>query len=109
MTKLIYNNIFEAITRDEELAADMQFRADLLLVLREMFEKKKWGSKEIESALGIPQPRVSELMNGKIDKFSSDKLIGFLDKVGYRMRPRFVEKARSEQTQVQCEVYAEMV
>jgi predicted XRE-type DNA-binding protein len=30
--------------------------------------------------LGIPQPRVSELMTGKVDKFPADKLIGFCAK-----------------------------
>ena len=41
---------------------------------------------EIGAKLGIPQPRVSELMMGKIDKFSSDKLIGILAKLGIRFR-----------------------
>jgi len=104
MTQLIYSNIFDAIAKDEDQAADLQFRADMLLLLRDLFEKQQWGQAEIGKALDIPQPRVSELVNGKIDKFSSDKLIGFLDLMGYRMRPKFVKKPRPRQQQVQCEV-----
>ncbi|WP_442682158.1 helix-turn-helix domain-containing protein [Stenotrophomonas sp. JC08] len=104
MTKLVYNNIFDAITQDASQAADLQFRADMLLMLRDMFEERTWGQAEIMKALDIPQPRVSELVNGKIDKFSSDKLIGFLDKMGYRMRPRLVTKQRSKTGHVRCDV-----
>jgi len=104
VAKLVYNNIFDAITQDASQAADLQFRADMLLMLRNMFEERTWGQTEIMKALDIPQPRVSELVNGKIDKFSSDKLIGFLDKMGYRMRPRFVTKTSSKTGHVRCDV-----
>lgn len=86
MERLKYSNIFEAITDDAEEAADLQFRADLMLLLREYFRSKDAAQAEIGAKLGIPQPRVSELMTGKIDKFSSDKLIGFLAKLGIRFR-----------------------
>lgn len=84
--RLQYSNIFEAITDDAAEAADLRFRADLMLVLREYFRSQAATQAEIGSRLGIPQPRVSELMTGKIDKFSSDKLIGFLAKLGIRFR-----------------------
>ncbi len=86
MERLKYSNIFEAITDDAEEAADLQFRADLMLVLREYFRSQAATQAEIGKRLSIPQPRVSELMTGKIDKFSSDKLIGFLAKLGIRFR-----------------------
>lgn len=89
MTQLGYDNIFSAIGEDDHEAADLQFRADLLLTLRRMFEEKGWKQADIAAALGIPQPRVSELMRGKIDLFSADKLIGFLARLNLRLRPRF--------------------
>ncbi len=89
MTQLGYDNIFSAIADSEPEAADLQFRADLMLTLRRMFEEKGWKQAEIARALGIPQPRVSELMRGKIELFSADKLIGFLASLNLRLRPRF--------------------
>ena len=89
MDDLGYDNIFSAMTEDLQEAADLQFRADLMLTLRRMFEEKGWKQADIARALGIPQPRVSELMRGKIDLFSADRLIGFLARLNLRLRPRF--------------------
>ena len=104
MEQLKYANIFDAITDDAEEAADLQFRADLMLVLREHFRSKAATQAEIGARLGIPQPRVSELMGGKIDKFSSDKLIGFLAKLGFRLRPVTVPATKTKPMQVKCNV-----
>ncbi|GAK73126.1 putative Xre family DNA-binding protein [Agrobacterium rubi TR3 = NBRC 13261] len=84
--KLEFTNIFESITEDSALAADLQFRSDALMTLIDIFEYKGWKQAEISEALGIPQPRVSELLRGKISLFSSDRLIGYLAKVGIRLK-----------------------
>jgi len=94
--KLKYSNIFEAITQNAEEAADMEFRADLMLVLREFFREQEASQTQIGQILGIPQPRVSELMTGKVDKFSSDKLIGFLAKVGFDSSPQLCRRLRGD-------------
>lgn len=87
MTKLSYDNIFDVMTADGAEAADLRFRADLLLTLRNILESKAWKQSEIAATLGISQPRVSELMRGKIDLFSADKLIGLLAKLNVRLKP----------------------
>jgi len=102
--KLQYSNVFEAITGNAQLAADMQFRADLMLVLRDYFREHEDSQARIGQILVIPQPRVSELMTGKVDKFSSDKLIGFLAKVGIRFRPATVQATKRRPLRVKCDV-----
>ncbi|MBB4007273.1 helix-turn-helix domain-containing protein [Allorhizobium taibaishanense] len=89
--KLEYTNIFESITEDHALAADLQFRSDLLMTLIDIIETKGWKQAEIAAALDIPQPRVSELLRGKISLFSSERLIGYLAKLGIRFRPSMTE------------------
>ena len=89
MTQLTYSNIFDAITNDPIEAADLEFRADLMLVMRKFFEHKGWVQADIMQVLGISQPRASELAGGKVDKFSSDKLIGFIAKLGFKFKPQF--------------------
>ncbi|RVH17242.1 helix-turn-helix domain-containing protein [Sinorhizobium meliloti] len=100
MTQLIYDNIFDAITDDPAEAADVQFRADLMITLRKIFEDRGWKQADVATALGVPQPRVSELMRGKIDLFSADKLIGFLAKMNVRLKPSYA----SNEHRVTCEV-----
>jgi len=102
--KLRYDNIFEAITDSAEEAADMQFRADLMLVLRDYFREQAATQAQIGQMLRIPQPRVSELMTGKIDKFSADKLIGFLANIGIRFKPSTVPSVRGRPFRVKCDV-----
>jgi predicted XRE-type DNA-binding protein len=43
-------------------------------------------------------------MNGKVDKFSSDKLIGFLAKVGVRLKPVPVQARGPHPFRVKCDV-----
>ncbi|HCS28660.1 MAG TPA: hypothetical protein DIW43_14455 [Spongiibacteraceae bacterium] len=105
MERLEYNNIFDAITDDSGEAAELQFRSDLMIVMRKIFEAKGWTQKDITVALGIPQPRASELCRGKIDKFSSDKLIGFLAKLGFTFKPTY-DQSGADALPVHCEVRA---
>jgi predicted XRE-type DNA-binding protein len=102
--KLKYSNIFEAIAGNAEEAADLEFRADLMLVLRDYFRDQRASQAQIGTRLGIPQPRVSELMTGRVDKFSSDKLIGFLAKVGIRLKPVPVRATSRQPFKVKCDV-----
>ena len=99
MERLEYDNIFDAMADTSAEAADLQFRADLMLTLRTLLEEKKLRQAEIAKALDVSQPRVSELMRGKIDLFSADKLIGFLARLDVRLRPSVDARGR-----VICEV-----
>lgn len=99
MERLEYDNIFDVIADSPAEAADLQFRADLMLTLRKLLEERKLRQAEIAEALGVSQPRVSELMRGKIDLFSADKLIGLLARLDIRLRPSVDASGR-----VVCEV-----
>lgn len=100
---LEFDNIFDVIADEPDEAADMKFRADLMLVMRDIFEQKKWEQSDVMRVLDIKQPRASELMRGQVDKFSSDKLIGFLFTLGFRLKPKFVSSKRSKK-KVSCNV-----
>lgn len=99
MERLEYENIFDVIADSPAEAADLQFRADLMMTLRKLLEERKLRQAEIAEALGVSQPRVSELMRGKIDLFSADKLIGLLARLDVRLRPSVDASGR-----VVCEV-----
>jgi predicted XRE-type DNA-binding protein len=106
MTKLVFDSVFDAIANSPEESADLQFRADLMLVLRSIFDSKNMTQAQICGVLGVPQSRVSELMCGKVDKVSADKLIRYLAKVGYRIQPSFVN-TKGTKFPVKCAVIQE--
>lgn len=51
-------------------------------LIQDKLEKGKWSQPEIAKMLGITRPRVSDLMRGKLSKFSLEALLGFLDRMG---------------------------
>jgi predicted XRE-type DNA-binding protein len=86
---LEYDNIFDAITDDVAEASELQTRSDLMIAIRDIISEKKWDQRQAAAAMGITQPRVSDLVNGRIEKFSIDKLMTCLYKIGFRFKPQF--------------------
>ncbi|MFT6101382.1 MAG: putative XRE-type DNA-binding protein [Arenicella sp.] len=89
MTSIKFDNIFEAISDSPEEASELQTRGDLMISLRDIIDDKNWSQKEAAEALGLTQPRVSDLKNGKIEKFSIDLLMTCLYRIGFRFQPRY--------------------
>ncbi len=89
MSSIAYTNIFDAVTDNQEEASELQTRADLMIVIREIVQEKNWKQVEVAEKLGLTQPRVSDLLNGKIDKFSIDLLMTCLFRLGYRFKPSY--------------------
>jgi predicted XRE-type DNA-binding protein len=86
------NNVFEDLGFEAEEAINLKIRADLMLDLRSYIQKRGWTQKEAAEFLGETQPRISNLMNGEISRFSVDKLINLLGKVGMEVKVEVVSK-----------------
>lgn len=87
MASIRYDSIFDAITDDKEEANELQTRADLMIAIRDIVNDKGWKQAEVAEKLALTQPRVSDLLNGKIDKFSIDLLMTCLYRLGFRFKP----------------------
>lgn len=72
------------VTRDEHTASKMALKMDMSIFITDCI--KKMGLKQHEAAarLNVTQSRVSELANGKIEKFTLDAMMDMLDKLGFR-------------------------
>lgn len=81
--ELTFESPFEVIEENQDIAKEYQFRADLMLHIRDIVEERKIQQKELCQILSITQPRASDLMNGKFRKFSVESLLGYLKKLGY--------------------------
>jgi len=84
-----YDNVFESIVDDPIEVADLTFRSDMVMALTDLIEARGLKQKEVAKILNVPQPRVSELMRGKISKMSSDKLIYYAKCFGFEFKPIF--------------------
>jgi predicted XRE-type DNA-binding protein len=86
---LEFSNIFDAVTDNHEKSNELQTRADLMIAIRDIITSKKWSQKQAGINMGLTQPRVSDLVNGRIEKFSIDKLMSCLYRLGFRFKPLY--------------------
>ncbi len=100
MSIIEYDNIFDAVTDDKERASELETRASLMIILRDMIDEKGWTQAEAAEHLGLTQPRVSDLKNGKIRKFSIDLLMTCLFRLGFRFQPSYENQTLTMNVQV---------
>jgi len=77
-----YHNVFEALEDDPAMAQNLKIRSELMIALRQYVEEEDLSQKEAAEVFGVYQPRISDLMRGKIDKFTIDTLVNMLARVG---------------------------
>ncbi|EGJ35439.1 MULTISPECIES: helix-turn-helix transcriptional regulator [Moorena] len=80
------DNVFKDLGFEAEEAMNLKVRADLILDLRSYIQERGWTQNEAAEFLGETQPRISNLMNGEISRFSVDKLINLLGKIGMEVK-----------------------
>ena len=78
----IFDSVWDALGDTPEEAANMKIRSHLMTFLNSWIEKRQLSQAEAALALGVTQPRISELARGKINLFSIDKLIGMMAHAG---------------------------
>jgi predicted XRE-type DNA-binding protein len=65
-----------------EIALELKLKAELHLGILRLIRKHRYGARDLEGILRIQQPRVSELMRGKLDVLGIKKLLEYADKLG---------------------------
>ena len=75
-------NVFKDLGFSEDEAENLKIRADLMIELTQLIESQELTQAAAAKLLGVTQPRVSDLMRGKIDRFSVDTLIEMLGHAG---------------------------
>jgi len=78
-------NVFEQIGFSTNEAAHLQLRSAMMSRLIAEIEKQDLTQAEAARRMGITQPRVSDLMRGKLHLFSIDTLVALLSSLGLRV------------------------
>ena len=76
-----YSDVWEAISDTPTEAANLKIRSQLMIALTEYVNGRAITQEEASKLLGVPRSRVSELINGRISKFSIDKLVNMASRV----------------------------
>ena len=85
-THISKGNVIDDLGFSSEEAAAIKLKASLHAEIMRIVEKKKLRSRQLEKILDQPQPRISELLNGKISKMSAEKLAGYLSRLGVEIK-----------------------
>lgn len=88
-------SVFHDLGFSEQESLMLTFKADLYGKILDVMEKKKVTPRELEKILDVPQPRVSELLNGKLSSLSIEKLLSYLEKMGVEASVSFKPKKAS--------------
>jgi len=86
-TYMTHGNVLDDLGLSPEQATVLKFKADLYQAI--LRHAQKYSQKQLQVILGEPQPRVSELLNGKIAKKSVDKLLYYAGRLGIEAKARF--------------------
>lgn len=73
----------ELLSSDPVELSLLSTKVKLMIIASEIIRENGWTQKEASLQLGVSQPRISNLMNNKVSKFSIDTALEILGKLGY--------------------------
>ena len=79
-------NVFRDVGFSKEESEHLLVRADLLIQVQRLIASRRLKQAEAAKVLRVTQPRVSDLLRGRIDLFSTDALIDMLARLGVGVR-----------------------
>ena len=69
MALKLYESPFHTI-ETPAVASKSVLKADMTIMIRDIIEQQGWTQKEAAERLRVTQPRISDVVNGKIGKFT---------------------------------------
>jgi predicted XRE-type DNA-binding protein len=88
-THVTRGNVLDDLGFSPEQATALKFKAELYQAILKV--AGKYSQKELQTILREPQPRISELRNGKIANKSVDKLLYYAGRLGIEAKARFTQ------------------
>ena len=92
-------NVFRDLGFDSKEAENLRLRAELMIELVRLIEKRRLTQGAAARLFGVTQPRVSDLVRGKIDLFSIDTLVAMFARAGVRLEFRIAHPKRIRRSQ----------
>jgi predicted XRE-type DNA-binding protein len=81
-----FSNVFDALADTPQEAANLRARAELARALAALVAANGWTQAEAARRCGVTQPRMNDLLRGRISRFSLDALVNMAVGCGQRVR-----------------------
>lgn len=88
MTDQRYASVWDAIEDASEQSENMKLRASLMTALKERIARSGISQAQAAELFGVTQPRVSDLVRGKINLFGLDALVNMASAAGLHVELR---------------------
>jgi len=86
MERQTFASVWDALEDSAAEAANLRARSELMIALRMKIESWSVNQSGAARRLGVTQPRLNDLMRGRLDKFSLDALINLAQPAGLAVR-----------------------
>ncbi|MCA6259151.1 MAG: XRE family transcriptional regulator [Phenylobacterium sp.] len=93
MEEQTFENVFDALADTPAEAANLKARAEVLLALSQRVRSWNISQEAAATRLGITRPRMNDLLQGKLGKFSLDALVNLATAAGLRLEIRIADAA----------------
>ena len=80
-----YESVWDAIADTPEQAANLRARAELMRQIAELIRAEGWTQAEAAGRCGVTQPRINDLLRGRVSRFSLDALVNIATALGRRV------------------------
>lgn len=81
-----YASVWDALADTPEEAANLRLRSALMQQIAEIVENSAWTQAEAAERCGVTQPRINDLLRGRISRFSLDALVNIASALGRRVK-----------------------
>ena len=93
MSNKKFASVWDAIEDTPEAAENMKLRSALMMALKDYLVRAGLTQAQAARRFGVTQPRVSDLVRGKIDLFAIDTLVNMAIAAGLHVEMRILEAA----------------
>jgi predicted XRE-type DNA-binding protein len=80
-----YASVWDAIADTPGEAANMQAKCELMRKIVVIIQSKSWTQSEAATHCAVTQPRMNDLLRGRISRFSLDALVNIAAAIGQRV------------------------
>lgn len=80
-----FDSVWDAIADSPEQAANLRARAELMQQIATIINETDWTQAEAATRCGVTQPRINDLLRGRVSRFSLDALVNIATALGRRV------------------------
>lgn len=78
-------NVFKDLGFSQEESDKLMIKSRLMMEIESFIKSKAMTQAQAAELMGVTRPRISDVMRGKIDKFTIDALVDMLSKAGFQL------------------------